>query len=468
MTKIDNILKKAKVTLDKIKPNLTHHIFNTKYEARDNFNDLKECYDGFYTKGTEPRMIGLSGLRGTGKTTLLWQIAEYAYNKGMQKEIYYFNVETLTSYGHNIFDIFAHFDNNKQELLTEKIVLLFDEVHTDPEWSKSLKIFYDEMKTAYIVATGSSALLLQTTADLATRMLMLKTFPLHFTEYISITKNIKLDNQTEFQKTLKNALFFSKDLPQVKARLQDLQPAINLYLQKLNNINNLIDIYIKYHNITRFTLYENNNFLQKEINTLYHRVIYEDIPLLTDKINSKDAKNILLRLASSDEINIQTLSERLGIPQKQVNDTIEILGLAELLNVLYPHGKIDSKLNKKKKAFFMSPSIRLALFSELYDNIDKEFVAKLYEDIVVMYLKRFFDNAILSFSSYSDSKNPDFIISTRESPILLEVGINKKTTKQITKSKIKYRYGIIINTKIDEIEFRNNTVMIPLKWFLLL
>ncbi len=62
-----------------------------------------------------------------------------------------------------------------------------------------------------------------------------------------------------------------------------------------------------------------------------------------------------------------------------------------------------------------------------------------------MYLRRFFDDALLSFSSNTKSKNPDFIIETKDIPILIEVGINKKSTKQITKSKIRYRYGIIIN-----------------------
>ena len=467
MTEIDNILKKAKVTLEKIKPNLKHKIFETKIKPRDNFKDLKQCYDDFFTAGYEPRMLGLSGLRGTGKTTLLWQIAEHAYNKGM-RNIYYFNVEKIIELGYGITKFFWEIEKKDEDFFYQKTVLLFDDVHYDPNWASALKILYEEMKTTYIVATGSSALLLQSTADLATRIHMLHTFPLHFKEYISITKNIEFENQLEFQKNLKNALFYSKDIAQIKTRLQNLEPEIHKYLQKIDNQDVLIDNYIKYHNITRFIWYKNKNFIQNEIDALYHRVINEDIPILTDKINRNDAKNILLRLAASDEINIQTLSQRLGISQKQVNDTIEILGMAELLNVLYPHDKIDTKLNKKKKAFFMSPSIRLALYSNLFDDINKEFVAKLYEDIVVMYLKRFFDNALLSFSSYAESKNPDFIISTRTTPIIIEVGINKKSSKQITKSKIKYRYGIVINTKAEKIEYKKDTVIIPLKWFLLL
>ncbi len=366
MKEIDNILKKAKISLKKIEPNLEHHIFKTKYETRDNFNDLKKCYDGFFTKGTEPRMLGLSGLRGTGKTTLLWQIAEYAHNKGMQN-IYYFNVEKITKLGYNITRFFWEVEKQYENFFYQRIVLLFDEVHYDPDWASALKILYDEMKTAYIVATGSSALLLQTTADLATRMLMLHTYPLHFTEYLSITKNIKLDNQKEFQTKLKNAFFYSKDIKQVEIRLQELFPAIQTYLQKIDNQDILIDNYIKYHNITRFTLYDDKNFIHKEIDTLYHRVIYEDIPLLTDKINTNNAKNILLRLASSDEVNIQSLSQRLGISQETINDTIEILGMAELLNVLYPHGgliKIRAKI--AYSSFLLVPKMFFYFVSKFF------------------------------------------------------------------------------------------------------
>ena len=116
----------------------------------------------------------------------------------------------------------------------------------------------------------------------------------------------------------------------------------------------------------------------------------------------------------------------------------------------------------------MSPSIRMALLLQVFNEVSNEYLAKLYEDVVVMYLKRLFSDSILSFSSYTKEQNPDFIIETCENPILLEVGINKKTTRQISKSKIVYRYGIVINTKINTISLKDNTVFLPLNWFLLL
>ncbi len=465
MNEIEKIFQNSKVKTNQIKSYLKHQIFNTEYKQRENFKDLKQCYDDFYTYGAEPRMIALSGLRGTGKTTLLWQIVDYA-NKAKMDNIYFFKVEKIMDLGYSIFDIFWYIENNNKEFFYEKAVLLFDEVHIDPKWSSALKIIYEDMRSAYIVATGSSALLLQTTADLATRMLILHTFPLQFSEYINITKNI--DSNRKLKENLKNALFYSKNITELENRLNKLSAEISNYYNKLEDKDILIENYIKYHNIIRFSLHKNKKFILSELDSLYHRVIYEDIPTISKNIKPLNSKKILLRLAASDEINVQTLSQVIGISQDEINEVIDILAKAELLNVLYPYGGIDSKLNKMKKAFFMSPSIRLALISNIENFIGKEYMAKFYEDIVVMYLRRFFDDALLSFSSNKKSKNPDFIIETKNIPILMEVGINKKPTKQITKSKIKYRYGIIINAKTDKLKFEQNTAIIPLMWFLLL
>jgi predicted AAA+ superfamily ATPase len=118
----------------------------------------------------------------------------------------------------------------------------------------------------------------------------------------------------------------------------------------------------------------------------------------------------------------------------------------------------------------MSPSIRKAIIAPLKTkDIDDSLYAKMLEDIVVLYLKRIFrDRNTISFSSVKGQKNPDLIVETTDNPILLEIGINKNTLTQISKNKIKYKYGIIINAKTNEIDVHENIIIIPLKYFLLL
>ena len=92
----------------------------------------------------------------------------------------------------------------------------------------------------------------------------------------------------------------------------------------------------------------------------------------------------------------------------------------------------------------------------------------MYEDIAAMYLKRNLSEGIVSYG-YGRKKNPDFVIETMDSPVLLEIGISKKTSAQITNYG-KYRYGIIVSSKLENLicDDTNKVFFIPLKWFLLI
>jgi len=474
MSELENILSNAKVTPTGIKQRLVHPVLRTDMKPRIEFNVLKKCAIDFFAQGTEPRMIGLSGLRGTGKTTLLWQTAEYIY-ENITTNIYFFNVNTLDNYDTNIRDILELLQSKTLKTrfteYSEPIVLLFDEVHEDPKWTNSLKIVYDELKTAFVIATGSSALLLQSTSDLATRMLIRHIFPLTFTEYLSI-RNVKKDtNGNDFQNDLKQILFYSKDFTELENGLEKYINPVNDFYNSIDNLHEHIVKYIEFYNITRFCVYEETDFITDLITDLFKRVILEDIPqMIGDNNKYLHSEKLLRRLAASDEINVQTLSQSIGVSQNEIIENLDILVKAELLNILFPYGGIDSKINKAQKYYSMSPSIRKVILSPLFgDTTTDDLFAKLLEDTVVMYLKRLFKlESIISFSSNIKQKNPDLIIETLKNPILLEIGINKTTTKQITQSRIDYRYGIIINSKIDNYEIRDNTVILPLKWFLLL
>ena len=246
-----------------------------------------------------------------------------------------------------------------------------------------------------------------------------------------------------------------------------MSPEITRFYKELTGSREWMLHYIKFHNITRFTKITNNDVILSELGQLFRRVILEDIPKITRRNYSyKNSEKLLLRLAASDELNLQALSQALGISAEEINETLDILEKAELLNILLPYGGYDAKINKNKKAFFMSPSIRLALLAQITEK--EGYISKLYEDIVVMYLRRFFTNAILSFASRKNSKNPDFIIETLPEQLVLEVGTNKKSIKQLTVSNIKKRYGILVNAEAETPSYEKDVLIVPLKWFLLL
>jgi hypothetical protein len=228
--------------------------------------------------------------------------------------------------------------------------------------------------------------------------------------------------------------------------------------------------YISYQNIPNFLFFKDKYTITDSILDLFKRVILEDIPKLkptfTDYIK---IDRLVLRLAGSDEINPEKLSGIIGVKQNEINELIDILAKAELLNVLLPYGGLDTKIFKNKKAFFMSPSLRRALLTTMYgQNLPDQFRSKLMEDIIVMYLRRVLTDGVISFTTGNNESNPDFVIETREKPILLEIGTSKTTTKQIKQSNVNYRYGVLISNGITSPNLTGDCIQMPLSWFLLL
>jgi predicted AAA+ superfamily ATPase len=169
--------------------------------------------------------------------------------------------------------------------------------------------------------------------------------------------------------------------------------------------------------------------------------------------------------------NLDKLSQTLGLKKEDIEYALDAFDKAELLNINNPNSISIDALLTKKKAFFMSPSVRIALLSAIYgDNIPDSASSKIWEDIVMMYLCRIVSKSMISFSAEKSSVNPDFIIETRDCPIVVEVGTKKTTTKQLSKYRQKIRYGILINAGDTEIEFndKNKTLILPMSWFLMI
>jgi hypothetical protein len=466
-----------------IENRIINPITKKNYPYRLAFSSLKKYADDFLNKGSEPRFISLVGLRGVGKTTLLWQIANHIYLKNI-KNIYFFNVNILKILGVTLFEALEEFQKSILKSTfnqyNKPIILLFDEVQNDDDWSKTLKVLFDEAKSAFILCTGSSALLLTSTADLARRMRIEKIYPYKFTEFITAKSILENDNapiylDEHLSNNLKNILFYSESAESVFQQLKLQEINIESYYKNIYSIknfdtNNLYQKYLHYQNIPNFLMYEDEYIVNDSILDLFKRVIFEDIPKINNQQNdSNKIEKLILRLAGSDEINIEKLSGIIGFKKTEIEVLIDILSKAELLNILFPYGGLDTKIMKNKKCFFMSPSLRKALLFSLYgQNLPELFKSKLIEDLVVMYLKRILTEGVLSFTTGSNESNPDFVIETRDMPILLEIGTNKTTLKQLKTTKIKYRYGILITDGIQQIELKDNCIYLPLNWFLLL
>ena len=114
-------LNSTKVTPSVIESKLLHPNLQKTYPTRYVYIRLKMYAKDFFVSGNEPRMLGLAGIRGVGKTTLLWQLAKYIYNN-QSTNAYFFNVNTLDTIGVSLFDTLEVFQSQilKQRFNTLK------------------------------------------------------------------------------------------------------------------------------------------------------------------------------------------------------------------------------------------------------------------------------------------------------------------------------------------------------------
>lgn len=132
---------------------------------------------------TEEKLLGLKGLRGVGKTTLLLQ---YLQLKNLPPAGgLYVTADHPYFYQNSLFDLAGTFYSHSGELL------LVDEVHKYANWSRELKLIHDGFPNLKLIFTSSSALdLYRGESDLSRRLIIQNLEGLSFREYLSLTQGL--------------------------------------------------------------------------------------------------------------------------------------------------------------------------------------------------------------------------------------------------------------------------------------
>jgi predicted AAA+ superfamily ATPase len=163
----------------------------------------------------ENRMIGITGPRGVGKTTLVLQHIKMDLNLS---ETLYVTAEDF------------YFSDNRLIDLADALVkrngryLFVDEIHKYKDWARELKLIYDYHPELYVVFSGSSVLDIKKGAsDLSRRAVMYHMQGLSFREYLQLFHNL-----TSRTYSLEDILSHRAGLPEIKHPL----PLFEDYLKR--------------------------------------------------------------------------------------------------------------------------------------------------------------------------------------------------------------------------------------------
>jgi len=337
------------------------------------------------------RLIGITGARGIGKTTLLLQRIKQSF--GTSEEALYVSLDNFYFLKKSLFDLAEEFSVNGGKFL------FIDEVHRYPTWSSEIKNIYDTFRNLKIVFSGSSALqIFKAEGDLSRRASMYKLSSMSLREYIELAHNV------EFQSyTLSELLEHHIDIAsEITTRIKPL-PIFKDYLKGGSY---------------PFYLGSSASFHQRLLSTV--NVIIENDLMAIEHFSYTTLvhlRRLLALIADSVPFkpNISELSRKTGISRDILLRLIDLLEKSELLISLRQDSSPTGYLTKPEKIYLNNTSLLYSL--TLNQNPE---TGTLRETFFVNQLR---ENHLVNLP-----KKGDFIV---EGKFVFEVGGRNKTTQQI-------------------------------------
>ncbi|PCH52520.1 MAG: AAA family ATPase [Flavobacteriaceae bacterium] len=286
---------------------------------------------------TNNRISIIKGARGSGKTTLLLQYAKKFATTN--KATLYVALDDLFFKDNTLYHLAEEFVKNNGGLL------LLDEVHKYPNWSRELKLIYDDFKDLKLLVTSSSLLeIYKSESDLSRRAIVYNLKELSFREFLMFEKKLKLPSY-------------------------NLEELINNHIDISYTITSKIKPIYEFNKYIKQGMYpyywENKIGFEDTLLQTIHLALEVDLPAVEalDYVYIVKLKKLLYAISTSAPFtpNITKLSERVGISRKALIKAFHYLERARLLILLEKNNKGISILSKPDKIFINNPNLQHVL-----------------------------------------------------------------------------------------------------------
>lgn len=356
------------------------------------------------------RLIGITGARGVGKTTLLFQHIKENYSIDSQKCLYV----TLDSpaFSHRtLFDLADEFSKSGGEFL------IIDEIHKYPHWAAELKSIYDQIPALRIAFSGSSALNIYAQgSDLSRRAVFYHLGGLSFREYLEI-------------------------------ELKQTFPVLSLDDIARNHRKISIELVTKFKPLEHFASYLKWGYYPFYLQGLptYHLklqgtinyVIENEIPALAH-VNQQNILKIkrflqLISVSVPFQPNINKLAGALDINRNTLLNYLNYLAQTSITINLFEEGNFYGVLTKPQKILLHHPNIAYCINpNQLNEGSIRE---------------SFFANQLGSAHQVTLANKADFVIDGRYT---FEIGGKGKSKKQIAGKDDAFVVSDKIETSMDD------------------
>ena len=339
----------------------------------------------------DDRLIGITGARGIGKTTLLLQYIRKTF--GIGSLALYVSLDHFYFQKNNLFDLAEEFYINGGRYL------FIDEVHRYPTWLSELKNVYDNFPKLRIVFSGSSALqIFKAEADLSRSAVMYKLGPMSLREYIALTRKLNL-GRWALNEILKDHFSIAREIQ------QKIQP-IPVFAEYLRG------------GVYPFFIESSAKFEQRLMSTV--NVVIENDLMAIERFSYSTLVNIRRILAFiADSVpfkpNISELGRKTGVSRDILLRLIDLLEKSDLLILLKQDSSPTGYLTKPEMIYLHNTALLYCLTQN--QNPEKGTLRE-----------TFFVNQLREKHLVNMSQHGDFLIDNQ---FVFEIGGKGKTGKQI-------------------------------------
>ena len=338
------------------------------------------------------RLIGITGARGTGKTTLMLQQIKTVF--AHSNKAIYVSLDDFYFTKNRLFEMAEDF------YLGGGRYLFIDEVHRYPAWAIDLKNIYDTYIDLNIVFSGSSAIQLhKAKADLSRRAAMYHLHELSFREYLELKESIVIGT-LGLDEILKHHIQLASNIN----GLHFVLPLFKEYLEK---------------GVYPFFKEAKGMYYERLVSTI--NTIIENDLMAIDNINYQTTyklRKLISFIADSVpfKVNISELSRKTELSRDVLLRLLKTLDEANLLKIIMQKGAPTGHLTKPDKIYLNNTTLLYALNSN--------------QDLSIGTVREtFFMNQMIKDHDVLTPKIGDFLIDHQ---FTFEIGGRGKTKKQIT------------------------------------
>lgn len=357
------------------------------------------------------QLLGIKGVRGVGKTTLMLQYIKLHLSDRISQTLYV-SLDSFWFASHSLSELIEDFYKQSGKYL------FLDEVHKYPNWWQELKNAYDDFPDLKIVFTGSSALeILNARADLSRRAVIYEMQGFSFREFLSMETKLE---------------FSVVSLEDIMEKHIQIAQDICLKIKPFQYFQSYLEYgYYPFH-------IEDKELYDTKLTEVLNMILEIELPLLRgiDSGYVYKLKELLSIIAASVPFtpNISKMSERLGINRITILTYLHYFQEVRLTNNLFKDAHGISKLQKPQKIYLENTNLMQILSPNTMNvgNVRETFFAnQLGFRHHLLYTNRgdFLVNEKYTFEIGGRGKSNHQIKGIQDSYIVadeIEVGFNQK------------------------------------------